>query len=316
MNEYKINFSWNTEDTVFKICVQEIPETGNYMANHREITRRCPTNLVTGKNKNLNLDSAYLRESGGVDNIEHHSSFNKNLIRRNMEYAVTLHRNIGRYVYPNVFYTGEERIPEVEYLNEKTPLILNVKYSKDINSSIVLNNIKYKTLNNELIDNYELLDFIWLPKSSFGISVEEMVIEMINTSQNINLSKDLKYPLNQILYLWADKYLINDDFKKYKEMIDMSSMELPSFRETAFQSKMARMRRIGFNQGKSEGFNLGKSEGFDLGKSEGFNLGKSEGFDQGQEVIVKNLLKHFDAEKVSVITGLKLSQVMEIENKK
>ena len=80
----------------------------------------------------------------------------------------------------------------------------------------------------------------------------------------------------------------------------MSSMELPSFRETAFQSKMARMRRIGFNQGKSEGFNQGMTVGFNL----------------GQEVIVKNLLKHFDAEKVSVITGLKLSQVMEIENKK
>ena len=290
--EFAIDYRWNTENTIFKICVQDIPETGEYMAAHKDIVGKCPTNLVSGKNKNHELDSAYIRSNGSIENIEHHSSINNTLIKRNMEYAVSLHRDTNRFVYPNIFYTGDGRISEVEYLNEKTPLHINVKYSKDIDSGIVLNNIKCKNFNNELINNNELLDFIWLPKSSFNISTEDMVVEMINTSRNMRVFQNNYFTLKQILYLWADKYIVSENLENYKKVVNMSSMELPSFEETAFQSKMARMRRIGFKDGQKEGFK------------------------DGQKDLVENLLKHYDALKVSRITGLDLSFVKEVENSK
>lgn len=153
----------DVEDEIFIICMSEIDEFPIYITKISDIHNKYDSRVISSSFENLNLDSVRERANGDLINIEHHSSINDELMRRDYGYCVNLHKASKKQVNPFIFYTGELPVEKVHHLNDLMFFSPIWFITQEINGNALLNNLKYKAFNQEEWNVYDILDFIWLP---------------------------------------------------------------------------------------------------------------------------------------------------------
>lgn len=282
---------WATEDRIFNICMTQIQEFPQYITDFDDIVGYFPEKYISDTYRNLNMDSVRLRKNGELITIEHHSSIDHAKLRRNFEYLTTLHAASKKRVLPFIFNTGI--IPEltVDYVNFTTfynPIWFN---TQEVEASVKLNNIKYKILKQELINAYDILDLIWMPKFRSDIPIEDIILELVDMYNHLIVSKHLLDIFRKCLIMWAGKYVANEDNKdKVIGGLNLSAMEANDLSEAI---KSARI----------EGALLRSQQ-----------QGHKEGFQEAEHKFVLKLLESFSPEDISRDYDISLERVMAIKN--
>ena len=174
-------------------------------------------------------------------------------------------------------------------------------------ASISLNNINYKLLNNEVINVYDVLDLIWMPKYRMDISIEEMIVKIAEIYKRLIISKKLSCVLRRSLILWAGKFVVNrENLDKIKGDLKMSAMEINSLEEDIKSARIAGALMRSEEKGKKEGKIEGKKEGIEEGFKEGSESAKRE--------FVLKLLKFMNPNEISDKLEISLDKVYEIKN--
>ena len=169
---------WDAEDKIFNLCMVEIEEFPQYLTKLDDIEGVFHQRYLSKAYRDLNLDSVRERSNKSLINIEHHSSINKHLLSRNFEYQTALNAGSKREVQSYIFNTDSIPNLKIEYANPTSffnPIWVN---TQDMADSLSLNNIRYNLLNGEVINAYDVLDLIWMPKFRTDISTEEMIAEI------------------------------------------------------------------------------------------------------------------------------------------
>ena len=162
---------WDAEDKIFNLCMVEIDEFPQYLTRLEDIEGIFHQRFLSKSYRDLNLDSVRERS-------------NQSLI--NQSY---------------IFNTGPIPSLKIEYVNPISffsPIWIN---TKEMTASICLNNIRYKMSNNEVINVYDVLDLIWMPKFRLDISIEEMIVEIAGIYRELIIDKKLSYVLRRSLIL-------------------------------------------------------------------------------------------------------------------
>ena len=290
---------WDAEDKIFNLCMVEIDEFPQYLTRLEDIEGIFHQRFLSKSYRDLNLDSVRERSNQSLINIEHHSSINRYLLSRDFEYQTSLHAGSKREVQSYIFNTGPIPSLKIEYVNPISffsPIWIN---TKEMTASICLNNIKYKLLNNEVINVYDVLDLIWMPKFRLDISIEEMIVEIAGIYMELIIDKKLSYVLRRSLILWAGKFVVDSEkLDKIKGDLKMSAMEINSLEEDIKSARIAGA--------------LMRSE--EKGKKEGIKEGIKEGNESTEKEFVLKLLKFMSPEEISDKLEIPLDRVYEIKN--
>ena len=251
----------------------------------------------------MNLDSVRQRGGGSLINIEHHSSINRYLLSRDFEYQTALHAGSKKEVQSYIFNTGPIPNLKIEYANPTSFFSSIWINTQDKTASKSLNNIKYKLLNSEVINVYDVLDLIWMPKFRMDISIEEMIVEIVEIYKELIISKKLSYVLRRSLILWAGKFVVTrENLDKIKGDLKMSAMEINSLEEDIKSARIAGALMRSEEKGKKEGIEEGIKEGF------------KKGNESAKREFVLRLLKSMSPEEVADKLEISLDIVNEIKN--
>lgn len=177
--KFHLPFRYDVEDQIFIICMSEIEEFPNYITKFSGIENKYDSRVISSSFENLNLDSVRQKSNGDLINIEHHSSINNDLMMRDYGYCVSLHKASKKQVIPFIFYTGKLPVERVHYLNDLMFFSPMWFITQEINGNALLNNLKYKILNQKEWDAYDILDFIWIPTFYNDLPIEDLLLELL-----------------------------------------------------------------------------------------------------------------------------------------
>ena len=230
-------------------------------------------------------------------NIEHHSSITPDLLRRDFEYAAALHLESKEFVWPYIFNTGKIPNITIDYLNSTmffNPCWVN---TVEIDASQKLNNIRYKLSHREVINAFEILDLIWMPKFRNEMTVEEVILELVEIYKGLIVDEGLLDVLRRCIILWTGKYITEENqLKIIKEGLDMSAMEIKSIYEDIRAARISGMLMREHEEGREEG--------------------RVEGIKEGAAGLILNLLEGMGPEEVASRTGIDLEEILNIKNSK
>lgn len=312
---------WVCEDTIFNICMDEIDEYPRYLTNLDDIGARFPKKHLSDAYKNLEVDFVRKRADGSLINIEHHVYITRTLLARDFGYLTLLHNASNRFVYPYIFNTG--RIPNftVEYANPTSfynPIWIN---TQEIELSVKLNNIKYKILNQEELNVFDVCDLIWMPKFRSDESIEDIIMGLIEIYNNIIVDKRLLDIFRKCLVLWAGKFVKSEEnIKKAIGGLNMSSMETDEMyrkvlKTIRIEGELFRSHENGLNEGLKTGKEIGLEEGKEIGFEEGKEKGFEEGHSNAEQKFILKLLEKYTPHEISREYDVPLERVIEIKNK-
>ena len=290
---------FDAEDTIFNNCINDFSEFPLYITGYDDITGPYLTKFMSPAFRNLNLDTAFQRKNGSLVNIEHHSSLNSDLRRRDYNYVVSLVEGSKNFVEPFIFNTGPIPTKKVEYANDTmfyNPVFFNTREKL---TTVNLNNLRYKIINKEELTQSDALDLIWLIKSNINIDSEDLLIELTeNIWAKAVAPRWMLLAIRKNLIIWAKKYLVKKDkIKKFIEVVEMSKIEIKPFEEQI---------RIAGIAGELE-----RAE--EKGIEQGLKQGIEQGLEQGQNNIILPLLKKYTPEEVSEMTELPLNEILTIQ---
>ena len=297
---------FDAEDTIFNNCMNDFSEFPAYITGHDDIIGPLPTKFMNPAFKNLNVDSVFRRENNVLVNIEHHSSLNSNLMRRDYNYLTTLVEATKSFVEPVIFNTGPIPSKNVEYANDTmfyNPSLFN---TQEIRGIVNLNNLRYKIMNKEELTQQDALDLIWLVKTNIDIDYEELLHELsVEIWAKAVAPRWILDAIRKNLILWAKKYLTDKIIiKEFKEALNMSKIEIKPFEE--------QIRIAGIAGELERAEEKGRANGLKEGQKEGYTNGLKEGQKEGQEEIISNMLKKYTPEEVSKMTDIPLKRILNI----
>ena len=298
---------WASEDRIFNICMVEIPEFPRYITDFDDIVGYFPEKLISNAYRNLNIDSVRLRKNGDLITIEHHSSIDYGKLRRNFEYLTALHAASKRRVLPFIFNTDEIPKLTVDYVNFTTfysPIWFN---TREVEASVKLNNIKYKILKQQLINTYDILDLIWMPKFRCDIPIDDIILELVDIYNQIIVNEQLLDIFRKCLIMWAGKYVIDEE-KKNKVIggLNLSAMEANDLSEAIKSARIEGALLRSQQQGHKECLKEGLKEGLEQGHKEGLK--------EAEQKFVLKLLESFSPEEISKDFDISLERINEIKN--
>jgi hypothetical protein len=251
----------DTEDKIFNHCEVEIVEFTEFITKFDDIDGSFHKRFLSDDYKDLNLDNVTLRKNGELIHKEHHSVLTDDGMRRDFQYSVTLHRASGRLVHPFIFNTGEIPKSTMEFACPNSfynPVFVN---TKEIEGSVRLNNIKYKILNNEEINAFDVLDLIWMPKYRWDCEIESIVVELVGIYNQIIVDEHLLNVLRECLILWSGKFVSD---KKNIELVigglKMSAQEVIDLRKDIVNARIDGMLCRAEKKGMEAGVEVGKLE--------------------------------------------------------
>ncbi|SDA62676.1 hypothetical protein [Methanobrevibacter millerae] len=287
----------DAEDEIHIICMSQLEEYPEYLTKLDDIVGGYESRFVSERYKNLNLDSVRQRKNGNLINIEHHSSIDADLMRRDYEYCISTHAATKRYVEPFIFYTGDLPIKEVDFANDL--MFFNPKWikSKERCGSIRLNNLKYKIEKQEKCSAFEILDLIWLPKYQNDINFVDTILECVKLYKHVIGDEWVLYVAKKCLRLWVGRHV--EDEEQLIEAVgglDMSALELRPFEEQFANVLLANK--------------------LDQAEKRGKEQGKEQGIEQGEENIILKLLKKNSPEEISAQYDIPLEKIRKIEESK
>ena len=273
---------FDAEDTIFNNCMNDFSEFPSYITGYDDIIGPFPTKHMNPAFKNLNVDSVRHRRNNSLINIEHHSSLNSDLMRRDYNYLTTLVEASKLIVEPYIFNTGPIPSKNVEYANDTmfyNPCFIN---TKEIRGMVLLNNLRYKVFNKEELTQQEALDLIWLLKTNIDIDHEDLLYELsVDIWAKAVAPRWMLQAIRKNLILWAKKYLTDEiKIKEFKEALHMSKIEIKPFEEQI---------RIAGIAGELE---------------------RAE--EKGKKEIISKLLEKYTPEEVSKMADIPLSIILKI----
>ena len=264
--------------------MSRIKEFPTYITNYDNIESQYGSQLVSNNLRKLNLDSVFRRDKNHLINIEHHSSINQHLMRRDYEYAVNLHFSTGETVEPFIFYTGPPPKKKIDYLNDT--MFFNPKWfiTHEIDGNIRLNNILYKKNEGEDLNVNEILDYIWLPRFRIDMSMEELILKLTEIYPHIHSQRYLLDILRDCLMVWIGKYIKNtEDLNKIYKRLNMSALEIRSIEEDIRNARIVGELERAEAKGIEKGIEKGREEGIEKGIEKGREEGIEEGIEKGRE---------------------------------
>ncbi len=291
-------FRRDVEDEIFIICMTGIKEFPQYVTKFNDIVGPYESRFISSDFKNLNLDSVRIRKDNSLINIEHHSTINENLMRRDYEYAVTLFRATGKKVHPYILYTGDLPIKKVQYMNEINYFYPEWILTKEKDASVMLNNIECKIYKQEELNAYDVLDLIWLPKFYSDLAMNEVIMEIIRIFNKINASEFLLEQLQSCLILWAGRYIKDkDENEEIERRLNMSALKRRPLEEALESALIDNYIEQKTEKIMAEGMEKGMEKGEELGRFKDISL----------------LLKHMSALEISQMLELPLEEVLKVE---
>ena len=281
---------FDAEDTIFNNCMNDFSEFPSYITGYDDIIGQYATRHMNPAFKNLNVDSVRLRRNNTLVNIEHHSSLNADLMRRDYNYVTTLVEASKLFVEPFIFNTGKIPSKNVEYANNTmfyNPTFFN---THEIRGIVNLNNLRYKIKNKEELTQQDALDLIWLVKTNIDIPTEELLHELgVEIWAKAVAPRWMLLAIRKNLILWAKKYLKDKNMiKQFKEALNMSKIEIKPFEEQI---------RIAGIAGELE-----RAE----------EKGLKEGHTKGLKEIITKLLEKYTPEEVSKMTDIPPEKIQKI----
>lgn len=290
---------WATEDTLFWMCMNQIEEFPKYITKFDDIIGPINEKYLSKAYRNLKLDSVRIRKNGELTHAEHHSEVRSNSLSRNFEYSVTLHAATGRFVHPFIFNTGKIPKKTVEYASPTSaysPIWFN---TQEIEASQKLNNIKYKSLKQETLTAFEVIELIWMPKFRCNKPIDDIILEEIKLYQKIIIEERFSSLLREALMLWAGKYI--DEEEKIKKVIEGLKMSAMEANELSAKIRSARIEGA-LIRSKEEGI------------KEGIKEGHKAGFAKAEETMIAKLLKTHAPQEISQELDIPLERILEIKN--
>ena len=248
----------DAEDEIFIICMSELKEFPQHITRLNDINGKYDSRYVSKTYKNLNLDSVLERKDNSLINIEHHTTINPDLMRRDHEYCITIHAASKRHVKPFIFYTGALPIKKVEYVNNT--MFFNPTWieTRKIDGNIRLNNIKYKIEKQEPITVYDIIDLIWLPKYQVDSNIEDTIVICVELWKNIIADEWLLNTAKKCLKLWVGRYIEDEKhLLKIAGELKMSALELRPFEEqlanVIYANRLKQAEKRGMKKGTENG---------------------------------------------------------------
>lgn len=169
---------YHAEDSIFNNCMNDFNEFPVYITGYDDITEYYPTKHMRENYKNLILDSVRQRKDGTLVNIEHHSRLTPYSMRRDYSYITILVEASGQSVEPFIFNTGPIPSKKVLYANDTmfyNPTFFNTREELGI---VNLNNLRYKIINKEELNQRDCLDLVWLVKSGVDMDKQDLLHEL------------------------------------------------------------------------------------------------------------------------------------------
>lgn len=287
----------DAEDEIFIICMSEIEEFPAYITQQDDIIGKYDSRCISDSYRNLNMDSVIERKDKSLINIEHHSSINSNLMRRDYEYCVTLHAATKRPVGPYILYTGKLPIKEIEHANELMFFNPTWVKTRKWNGNKRLNNLKYKIEKQEICTVFDIIELIWLPRSHINLTIVDTILTCIKLYNEMIADEWLKYVAKKCLKLWVGRYIKDkNQIKEAARGLKMSALELRPF-EQQLENVLYANR---LEQAEERGEKLGIKKGEKL----------------GEESIIKKLLKKYDVTKVAEMTEIDIEKIEKIRKSK
>lgn len=287
----------DAEDEIFIICMSQIKEFPAHITQLNDIIGKYDSRYISKSYKNLNLDSVLEREDKSLINIEHHTTINSDLMRRDYEYCISVHAASKKYVKPFIFYTGNLPINEIEYANDT--MFFNPTWIKtqQENGNIKLNNLKYKIEKQEPSNNHDIIDLIWLPKYHLNLNMEEKVLLCVELWKKINANEQQLNISKRCIKLWAGRYLKNKKLlKKAARGLNMSAIELRPFEEQL--ADVIYTNRL------------------EQAEEKGIKKGIKKGMEKGEENIIRKLLEKNNPQEISTQLNIPLKKILKIQNSK
>ena len=279
---------FDAEDTIFNNCMNDFSKFPSYITGYDDIIGPFPTKHMNPAFKNLNVDSVRLRKDNTLVNIEHHSSLNSDLMRRDYNYITTLVEASKSHVEAFIFNTGPIPSKNVEYANDT--MFYNPRFynTQEVRGTVILNNLRYKIMNKDELTQQDALDLIWLVKTNIDINREDLLKELsVDIWAKAVAPRWMLQAIRKNLILWAKKYLRDKTIiKEFKEALKMSKIEIKPFEEQI---------RIAAISGELE-------------------RAEERGHANGQEEVISKLLEIYSPEKVSKMTDIPLKRIQKIKN--
>ena len=302
----------DVEDEIFVICMSEIEEFPNYITKISDIVNRYDGRVISSSFENLNLDSVRERANGDLINIEHHSSINDEIMRRDYGYCVSLHKASKKQVTPFIFYTGELPVDKVYHLNDLMFFSPIWFITQDINGNALLNNLKYKTFNQDEWNVYDILDFIWLPTFYNDLSIENLLLELLGLFNHIVAEDSLLDAAKRCLELWLGRWIRKSENKKFiMEVLNMSKLVQRPFEEVLEEAIITNC----LEQFEEVTLERGRKEGREEGRKEAIKEAREE-VRKRERVLISKLLDNHSPEEVSKDLDLPLDLILEIKYSK
>lgn len=294
----------DVEDEIFIICMSEIEEFPRYITKARDICNKYDSRVISSSFENLNLDSVRERSNGDLINIEHHSSINEDLMRRDYGYCVSLHKASKKQVNPFIFYTGKLPIEKVHRLNDSMSFSPMWFITQEVNGNALLNNLKYKAFNQEKLNVYDILDFIWIPTFYNDLSIEDLLLELLELFNHIIVEDSLWDTAKRCLELWLGRWIRKSENKKFiMEVLNMSELVKRPFEEVLEEAIvlncLEQFEEVTLERGREEAREEAQEE-----------VRKRE------RMFISKLLVNHSPEEVANDLDLPLEEILEIKNSK
>ena len=302
--KFHIPFRYDIEDEIFVICMSEIEEFPNYITKISDNFNKYDNRVISSSFENLNLDSVRERSNGNLINIEHHSSINDYLMRRDYSYCVSLHKASKKKVDPFIFYTGKLPVNKVHSLNDLMFFSPMWFITQEVNGNILLNNLKHKTFNQDEWDVYDILDFIWLPTFYNDLSIEGLLLELLELFGKIIADDSLLDIAKRCLELWLGRKIRDSKNKEFiMEVLNMSKLVQRPFEEVLEEVIIANC----LEQFEEVTLERGKKEAREEARKEA---------KEREDFLISKLLENHSPEEVSNDLDIPLEKILEIKNSK
>ena len=306
--KFRIPFRYDVEDEIFIICMSEIEEFPTYITKISDIENKYESRVISPSFKNLNLDSVRQRSNGDLINIEHHSSISDDMMMRDYGYCVSLHNASKKQVNPFIFYTGKIPVDKVYYLNDLMFFSPMWFITQEINGIALLNNLKYKTFNQEKWNVYDILDFIWLPTFYNDLSIEDLLLELLELFSHIIADDSLLDIAKRCLELWVGNRIKKSRNKEFiRDVLNMSELVQRPFEEVLEEAIIANC----LEQFEEATLERGREEAREEVREE-----VREEFKEKERILISKLLRNHSPEEVSKDLDIPLDKILEINNSK
>ena len=302
----------DVEDEIFIICMSEIEEFPIYITKISDIHNKYDSRVISSSFENLNLDSVRETANGDLINIEHHSSINDELMRRDYGYCVSLHKASKKQVNPFIFYTGDLPVEKVHHLNDLMFFSPIWFITQEINGNTLLNNLKYKAFNQEEWNVYDILDFIWLPTFNNDLSIEDILLELLGLFEYIIVEDSLLDAAKRCLELWLGRWIRKSENKKFiKEVLNMSELVQRPFEEVLEEAIITNC----LEQFEEAAMERGREEVREEARKEAREEVIEE-VRKRERGLISKLLENHSPEEVANDLDLPLEMILEIKNSK